>query len=379
MPDSAHRAQVRTDRRDERAVHVGGFRDGRQPGRWYEGDVTPSLRPQSARTVTLEHVAQVAGVSRATVSRVVNGVSTVDQALRETVERAIAATGYVPNRAARSLVTGRTGCIALVLPDEQQVFSDPFFGRVITGAREIVRQRGMHLVLMLAEYANAPDELMEYLREGHVDGVILVYTHSTDPLPRLLTDARIPVVLSARPFRPVSITYVDVNQQVGARLAADHLIARGCQRIATISGPLSSPAGVDRLAGFREAMAAHGRPDVVSVEGNFTRQSGATAMEELLASLPDVDGVFVASDLMAQGALPVLHRHGRRIPEDVAVIGFDDSAAATACDPPLTTIRQPVEHMAAEMARLLLERIERADRPITSAIFEPSLVIRESA
>lgn len=345
---------------------------------WYEDDVTPST-PPAARPVTLEHVAQMAGVSRATVSRVVNGVSTVDQALRETVERAIAATGYVPNRAARSLVTGRSGCIALVLPDEQRVFSDPFYGRVVTGAREVVREQGVHLVLMLAEYAQAPDELIAYLREGHVDGVILVYTHAADPLPRLLTDARIPVVLSARPFQPVSITYVDVNQQAGARLAADHLVSRGCRRIATISGPLGTPAGLDRLTGFRDAMVAHGHDDVVSVEGDFSEASGQAAMEALLTQLPDVDGVFIASDLMAQGALPVLHRHGRRIPDDVAVVGFDDSSAAVACEPPLTTIRQPVEHMAAEMARLLLERIERAERPITSAIFEPTLVIRESA
>ncbi len=187
------------------------------------------------------------------------------------------------------------------------------------------------------------------------------------------------MVLSARPFRPVSITYVDVNQQAAARLAADHLVDRGCQRVATISGPLGTPAALDRLNGFRAAMAGHGFPTCPRSRATSPGPAGRRAMEELLARRPELDGVFIASDLMALGAFPVLHEHGRRIPDDVAVVGFDDSSAALACDPPLTTVRQPVEHMAAEMARLLLERIEDADRPITSSIFEPTLVVRGSA
>ncbi len=161
--------------------------NGARTERWYEGGVTPPLR-SSPRQVTLEHVARVAGVSRATVSRVVNGVADRRPVAPGDRRASHRPTGYVPNRAARSLVTGRTGCIALVLPDEQRVFNDPFFGRVVSGARDDrLRQQGVHLVLMLAEYAHAPDQLVAYLREGHVDGVILVYTHSTDPLPRLLT------------------------------------------------------------------------------------------------------------------------------------------------------------------------------------------------
>jgi DNA-binding LacI/PurR family transcriptional regulator len=139
------------------------------------------------------------------------------------------------------------------------------------------------------------------------------------------------------------------------------------------------PAGQDRLAGFRAAMADHGRPDVISAEGDFTQAGGAAAMKRLLGEHPGLDGVFIASDLMALGALPVLYRQGRRVPEDVAVVGFDDSSAALACDPPLTTVRQPVEEMAAEMARLLLRRINEPDRQITSVIFQPALVARQSA
>ncbi len=186
-------------------------------------------------------------------------------------------------------------------------------------------------------------------------------------------------MLSARPGQPTPITYVDVDQAAGARLAVEHLVARGRRRIATIAGPLDMPASQDRLAGFRAAIAEHGLPEPAVAEGDFTQQGGAAAMKQLLAEAPDLDAVFVASDLMALGALPMLSRTGRRVPEDVAVVGFDDSSAALACDPPLTTVHQPVEEMAAEMATLLLRQIEHPGQAVASAIFHPTLVVRESS
>jgi DNA-binding LacI/PurR family transcriptional regulator len=173
------------------------------------------------------------------------------------------------------------------------------------------------------------------------------------------------------------MSYVDVAHEDGARLAAEHLVARGCRQVATISGPLDTPAGQDRLAGFRSAMARRGQAYVPSAEGDFTQVGGERAAEALLAE--SFDGLFVANDLMAMGALDVLRKHGKRIPEDVAVIGFDDSGAALSCRPRLTTVRQPVEDMAAEMARLVVERIGGAGERVTSVIFEPSLVVRDSA
>jgi DNA-binding LacI/PurR family transcriptional regulator len=334
--------------------------------------------PAPPRPATLDEVARVAGVSRATVSRVVNGVATVDASLRRTVERAISTTGYLPNRAARSLVTRRAGSIALVLPERGRMLGDPFFGRVVDGVLGVVRPHGVHLVLTTAG-PGAGEQVVADLRQGRLDGAVLIHTHSDDPLPALLTASRLPVVLSGRPATPTAITWVDVNQTAGAALAADHIAARGRRRVATISGPLDTPAGQDRLAGFRAAMAAHGRLDVPHVEGGFTRESGAAAVERLLAEHPDVDGLFIASDLMAHGALPVLRRHGRRVPDDVVVVGFDDSSSALACDPPLTTVRQPVEDMAAEMARLLLDQVDQRDRPARSVVFAPTLVVRESS
>jgi DNA-binding LacI/PurR family transcriptional regulator len=242
----------------------------------------------------------------------------------------------------------------------------------------VVRSSGVHLVLMMAG-ADTNDHVLADLRQGRLDGAILIYTHQGDPLPGLLVEAHLPVVMSGRPDRPLPISYVDVNQIAGTAMVADHLVAHGCRRIATISGPSDSTAGQDRLTGFLDAMAAHGRRDVVVVEGDFTWEGGALAMERLLARSPDLDGVFIASDLMAHGGLSVLRKHGRRVPDDVAVVGFDDSSAALACDPPLTTIRQPVEEMAAEMARLLLGQVERPETPPSSLIFEPTLVVRGSA
>ncbi|WP_377268077.1 LacI family DNA-binding transcriptional regulator [Peterkaempfera sp. SMS 1(5)a] len=348
-------------------------------------DPAPPTRP-----VTLEDVAQVAGVSRATVSRVINGAQTVDAALRTAVEQAVAATGYVPNRAARSLVTRRADSIALVVSEREQrtvsepfvgrMFTDPHFGRIVGGLLDVLRPAGIQLLLMLADDDASRSQLVSFLRQGHVDGVVLLSSHADDPLPELLTRTGLPTVLAGRPTRSAApIAYVDVDQQAGARLAAEHLVGLGRRRIATLSGPLDMPAGQDRLNGFRTAMAALGDPDVVSVEGDFTQAGGAEAMKRLLAEHPGIDGVFIASDLMALGALPVLYREGRRVPEDVAVVGFDDSSAALACDPQLTTVRQPVEEMAAEMAGLLLRQLGEAGRSTPSAVFRPTLVLRHSA
>jgi DNA-binding LacI/PurR family transcriptional regulator len=345
-----------------------------------------------ARTATLEDVARVAGVSRATVSRVINAIRNVDLEIQETVRKAIAETGYAPNRAARSLVTRRVGNIALVVSGSGgdqggttgtgfsgTVFADPFFGRVAAGVVDFLRPLGMHLLLMLADSDQARADLVAHLRQGNADGALLVSTHAEDPLPELCVRAGVPAVLFARPATPTPISYVDLDHQAGAGLAADHLLARGCRRLATITGPLDVPASQDRLSGFRDAMAKHGHPYVPTAQGNFTQESGESAMERLLAEHPTVDGLFVGNDLMAQGALLVLSQHGRRVPADVAVVGFDDSPPALACRPRLTTIRQPVEDMAAEMARLLLSHIEDPGREPTSVIFDPTLVVRASA
>ncbi|MER8184690.1 LacI family DNA-binding transcriptional regulator [Kitasatospora sp. NPDC094015] len=347
--------------------------------------MTDALQPTAARPATLEDVARVAGVSRSTVSRVVNGVRNVDPAIQETVRQAVAATGYVPNGAARALVTRRADTVALIVSGagetggDGMLFTDPFFGRVVGGVLCGLRPPGMHPVLMLADDDASRAQVIAYLRRGSADGALLVSTHGGDPLPALLAEAGLPAVLFGRPAAALPLSYVDLANHEGARLAADHLAARGCRRVVTVTGPADLPAGQDRQAGFREAMARHGRPWSPEAAGDFTRRGGAAAMTRLLAEHPDLDGVFAANDLMAQGVLAVLREHGRRVPEDVAVIGFDDSSAATAAHPRLTTVRQPVEEMATRMTTLLLDRIRHPGAAPTSVLFEPRLIIRDSA
>ena len=354
-----------------------------QSGQLGGSGARPGRRP------TLEQVARVAGVSRATVSRVVNRVESVDPDIRAGVEQAIAETGYVPNRAARTLVTGRTGTVGLVVSEPRRepgggplashVYTDPFFGRIVAGVLGELSPRRVHPMLIHVDSAAARDELLARLGQGDIDGVALVSVWPDDPLPELLGTSGAPVVLFTRASRPAPVSYVDVDHRLGARLAADRLRARRCQRVVAVAGPGHLPAGQDRLEGFRAAMARHGQPQVPSAEGGFTLAGGQQAMTRLLAEVPDLDGVFAANDLMAQGALLALTGQGRRVPGQVAVVGFDDSSAALACRPPLTTVRQPVEEMAAELARMLLSRIEDPALEARSVTFEPTLVVRDSA
>nr|WP_089293699.1 LacI family DNA-binding transcriptional regulator [Actinoplanes regularis] len=342
---------------------------------------------QSQRLPTLEDVARVAGVSRATVSRVVNGIRNVDPQLHELVWSAVEQTGYVPNRLARSLVTRRTGTVALVVSDSEthdddpfmsRFFADPYFGRVVGGLMSVLRPAGVQLALQMVG-ADGHKRLVGDLRNGQADGAVVLSLPARDPLPGLLADARIPAVLIGRPADPVPISYVDLANETGAALAADRLAARGCQRLGMISGPADVPASQDRITGFRRATARHGHAWVPLVNGNFTRESGEQAMRLLLAEQPRLDGVFVANDLMALGALLVLRDAGKRVPEDVAVVGFDDSSAALAARPALTTVRHPLEDMAAEAAKLLLARIDDPAARISSVIYEPTLIARQSA
>jgi DNA-binding LacI/PurR family transcriptional regulator len=333
------------------------------------------------RARTLEHIAALAGVSKSTVSRVINGSPAVSAATSAAVQDAIARTGYRPNRAARSLVTRRTGSIGLVVSEpEGRVFSDPFFASVVDGVTDVVSVRDIQLVLLLAKDEHAHQRVLGYLRDGHLDGALLISSHARDPLPRLLIEEGLPAALSARPLHPLAISYVDVDSLAGATLAVTHLAGRGRERIATIAGPQDMSAGQDRLAGYRQAIGQLGRPvDEELVRfGNFTRSSGARAMEELLGAGARFDALFVASDLMALGALTVLAERGIRVPQDVAVVGFDDSVAALEARPPLTTVHQPLVEMARALTRTLLERIADPEGPVTARIFPPRLVVRES-
>ncbi|MEO3859456.1 LacI family DNA-binding transcriptional regulator [Acrocarpospora sp. B8E8] len=323
---------------------------------------------------TLEKVAARAGVSRATVSRVVNGSSSVGEDIRVAVMRAVDELGYVPNFAARSLVTQRADSIALVFSEPPvRVFSDdPTFAGIIRGVSQEVEAADKQLVLMMAGSARGHERVERYTTAGHVDGVIIASMHGADPLPMTLARRGIPVVCSGRPITGNGLPYVDMDNVSGAVQAVTHLLERGRRRIATIAGPPDMVAGIDRLNGYRQVLRDSGRRSIIAI-GDFTRDSGALAMRQLLEDDPALDAVFVASDMMAFGAMQTLRHAGRRVPDDVAVVGFDDVASAVYTDPPLTTVRQPTLQMGRELARLLLT--PDAESPV---VLPTELVIRES-
>jgi DNA-binding LacI/PurR family transcriptional regulator len=331
---------------------------------------------------TLDEVAELAGVSRATASRVINGSPLVTPTTRKTVEKSIRRLGYVPNRAARALVTRRTDTIALVVSEpEARVFSDPFFRTIVRGISSSIEDTELQLLLLFAQGAREEAKVERYLRQGHVDGVILMSLHGDDPLPRALTGALIPTVLSGRPRPGERLPYVDADNRGGARDATAHLLSAGRKNVATITGPLDMMAGVDRLDGYKDALAEAGvrlRKGLVAY-GDFTEDGAAAATEQLLRRQPHVDGIFVASDPMAFGALRALRAAGRRVPDDVAVVGFDDVADAATTDPALTTVRQPLAEMTRALTELLLRRMDGLATDDDFVVCETKLIVRDSA
>lgn len=335
----------------------------------------------SGRRVTLEGVAQAAGVSRATVSRVVNGSPKVSPEARREVEKTIARMGYVPNRAARSLVTRRSDSVGVVIREPaSRLFGDPYFPQLLRGISSVLAPRGLQLILLMPQSREEDRGLEQYLTAGHVDGVLLASLHGDDPLPGRLAAAGTPVVVGGRPPKGVQVSFVDNDNHGGAVAAVSHLIESGRHTVATISGPLDMEAGVARLLGYREAMQSAGRSldPSLEAEGDFTQEGGVRAMRALLQRHPELDAVFVASDLMAAGALQVLNATERRVPDDVAIVGFDDSPIALMAVPPLSTVRQSIEEMGREMVRLILESIDERDRAPRQVILATELILRGS-
>ncbi|GAA1425596.1 LacI family DNA-binding transcriptional regulator [Streptomyces thermospinosisporus] len=328
---------------------------------------------------TLEAVAARAGVSRATVSRVVNGGDGVRQALVERVQQAVEELGYVPNQAARSLVTKRHDAVAVIVAEpESRVFADPFFARQLRGISKELTAHDNQLVLLLTEGRGDHARVGRYLAGGHVDGALVFSLHLDDPLPELIQRAGIPTVFGGRPGWSGGrdgVVYVDSDNRGGARDAVRHLLGLGRTRIAHITGPLDQTSAADRLDGYRDVM-VDADPRLVE-EGDFTARTGERAMRALLARCPDLDGVFAANDLTAAGALRALREHGRRVPDDVAVVGFDDMPPiAEQTEPALTTVRQDIEEMGRLMARLLLRGLDHAP---SGVILPTTLVRRDSA
>jgi DNA-binding LacI/PurR family transcriptional regulator len=320
-------------------------------------------------------------VSKSTVSRVINGEPRVRAEVVEQVRQVIAELGYVPNQAARQLVTRRTGAVAVVASQPQnRLFLDPFFDCLLRGVRRELAEHGAQAVLLFLDEPDDRTRVADYLGGGHVDGAVLFSLRPGDRLHEMADRLDIPVVFGGRPLprdgdagRPHA--YVDGDNRGGARQAVQHLVSLGRTKIATVTGPHDQEdSAAERLAGYRDVLPD--APPELTERADYTEQGGADAMAALLDRCPGLDAVFVASDLMAAGALRTLRERGRRVPEDVAVIGFDDlTEISEATDPPLTTVHQDVERMGRLMARVLFDRAAQ----LSSVVVPTRLVLRQSA
>ncbi|TDD49517.1 LacI family transcriptional regulator [Kribbella antibiotica] len=330
------------------------------------------------RQVTLDEVAERAGVSRSAASRVINNAPHVSKAKRDAVQRAVSDLGYVPNATARALATQQVGAVVLAISsDNPQVFADPFFAEVATGVNSVLEETELELVLQLATTTRGQTRLEQVLRTRQADGVMLMSMHGDDPIAQLAEESDVPVVFGGTPISFEPRYYVDADNRGGARLATEHLVETGRSRIATITGRMDEGAGMARYKGYQEALAMAGLDARRVGYGDFSEESGGRAMEQLLAEHPDLDAVFVASDQMAIGAMRVLKDAGRTIPGDVAIVGFNDVALARHTEPPLSTVSQPIQSLGREMARMLLALI--AGESPTPLILPTRLVKRQSS
>ncbi|MET9147773.1 LacI family DNA-binding transcriptional regulator [Streptomyces sp. NPDC004042] len=337
---------------------------------------------------TLEEVAARAGVGRGTVSRVINGSPRVSDATRAAVEAAVAELGYVPNTAARALAANRTDAIALVVPEpETRFFAEPYFSDMLRGVGAELSDTEMQLLLIFAGGDRERRRLAQYLAAHRVDGVLLVSVHADDPLPDLVAQLGIPAVISGPRSAAEALTSVDSDNYGGARSAVEHLLSRGRRRIAHITGHMDVYGAQRRVDGYRDALADAGltEDEHLIEQGDFTEEGGHRAMTRLLEREPALDAVFAGSDVTAAGARQVLRASGRRIPDDVALVGYDDSAIARHMDPPLTSVRQPIEEMGRAMIDLLLTEIADRRPPESAAperrhaVLATELVVRTSS
>lgn len=328
--------------------------------------------------LTLEDIARLSGVSRSTVSRVINAEVNVKEGTRQKVQEVINNYNFQPNLAARGLVTGRTNVIGVVIPASVAVvFTDPYFPQLLQGISALCNTRDYSVMLWLAEPEFERRMISRILHNGLVDGVVVASIAMNDPIIESLIESKMPFILIGR-HPTEDVNYLDVDNVQSGRKATMHLVRLGYKRIATITGKQSQVAGYDRYQGYVKALQDSDhpvKPELVA-EGDFTEESGYKGMQRLLKYKPDA--VFIASDMMAFGAMRALRDANLRIPEDVAVVGFDDIPASSKTIPPLTTVRQAIVQMGSLAVDALINIIETGTKTTQKVIMDTELVVRES-
>jgi LacI family transcriptional regulator len=338
------------------------------------------VRSYQVSDLTLEDIAKKAGVSRSTVSRVVNDHPHVREEVRKRVWEVIKSTGYHPNAAARTLASQRSWMIGLVLPRSvSSFFIDPYYPHLTQGIAQACNQYDYTLALFLVGTKEDEEKIFPRVsRRGLLDGILVQSGHIGDRLIDRLVNSNIPLVIAGRPFHSNGVSYIDVDNVNAAYNAVNHLIRLGYKRVGTIAGPDNSTVGLDRKAGYLKALDEQGWPvdESLVAEGDFTEMGGYHAMQQLLAANPDA--VFAASDLMAVGAMRAVRDAGLGIPDDVAFVGFDDLPLATLSNYSLTTVHQPVVEFGIKAVETLIDLIENGIKPARRIIMETELIIRDS-
>jgi LacI family transcriptional regulator len=334
-----------------------------------------SRESRGGSPVTLEMVAQAAGVSPSTVSRILNGTAVVSSAKKQAVEEAIARLGFVPNPVARGLAGGRTLSVGVVT----QAIDSPFYGVGLRGIEEELDAVG-YSPLFVSGHWNAAQETrcIDMLRSRRVDGIIVLTGRLSDSALRACAKA-LPVVVTGRTLKAPGLFAINFDNLHGGQLATQHLLGLGHQRIAFIGGDPSHPDAVERHAGYRAALETAGiayDPKLV-VSGMFLAEGGQQAVEELLAASRRFSAIFAANDQMAYGAALALHRHRLRVPDDVSLIGFDDLPVSRYLNPPLSTVEHPAYEIGRLAATALLQLL-RGEKPSVQ-MPPPRVIARESS
>lgn len=335
--------------------------------------------PDTRRRATVHDVAQEAGVSRGTISRYMNGERYVSDDARRAIEAAIEKVGYVPNGSARNLAARRSMAIGFIVHEPHALFlEDPNIGEIMLGANAALSAADYQMVTLIVDSERDTDRVARYLAGGFVDGAVIVSARTKDPISRAVERLGVPSAFVGHP-PGVMAAYVGIDNRGAAAAITERLLSTGRTRIGMIAAALDRDSGADRLTGFSTALGSRFDPTLIEEVPLYSFAAGVDGMRRLLDRAPDIDGVFAASDAVAAGAIEALRIAGRRVPDDVGVVGFDDSTWATRTQPPLSTVHQPAEGLGRAAAELVLSQLDSGELTFTGTMLPTPIVWRESA